>query len=314
MNQNNKINNKNKKYVIIILVLFIVITMVILLNNILINFNKNDNNSINNIDKIYEELPKLETIDYNKTPLLYDFVNSSIGYHFSLEDDKTMTKMGSYYVLFYNNKNIKDTKTIYIEYYTFGEKITRPILGSKPYKTILTNDQIDNILSKIDEIKNYGKYTEENNYSVIFISRYIYDIESNYSNINSEQFTNIICCDEIGRWNGIDFNNYSYSEHGLMYENIYNNGLGWPTDWLIKDGWYDIMLKNGYDMNNDFWKRYNIESFKIYKSDKTTSPNKELKIYVEQLNRFKFRYNDNDIWIRVNEDQLKEVLRTYGYY
>lgn len=314
MNQNNKIKNKNKKYIIIILILFVIIITVVLLNNILINSNNNNNNSTNNMDKIYEELPKLDAVNCDKTPLLYDFVNSSIGYHFSLEDDKTMTKMGSYYVIFYNNKNIKDTKTIYIEYYTFGEKIIRPILGSKPYKTILTNEQINNILSKIDEIKNYGKYTEENNYSAIFISRYIYDIESNYSNINSEQFTNIICCDEIGRWNGIDFNNYSYSEHGLMYENIYNNGLGWPTDWLIKDEWYDIMLKNGYDMNNDFWKRYNIESFKIYKSDKTTAPNKELKIYVEQLNRFKFRYNDNDIWIRVNEDQLKEVLQTYGYY
>lgn len=314
MNQNNKIKNKNKKYIIIILILFVIIITIILLNNILINSNNNNNNSISNIDKIYEELPKLDAINCDKTPLLYDFVNSSIGYHFSLEDDKTMTKMGSYYVMFYNNKNIKDTKTVYIEYYTFGEKIIRPILGSKPYKITLTNEQINNILSKIDEIKSYKKYVKENNYSAIFISQYIYDIELNYSNIDSEKFINTVCCDEMGRWNGIDFNNYSYSEHGLMYEDIYNNGLGWPTDWLIKDQWYDIMSKNGYDMNNDFWKKYNIESFKIYKSDKTTAPNKELKIYVEQLNRFKFRYNDNDIWIRVNEDQLKEVLQTYGYY
>lgn len=290
-----KDKKRNAKIIlVIILALILAIALIFILTN-----NKDEVDDNNIFVNRFSDLPNIMTIDVNESPWLYDFINGSLGWHTGLPNDKSMTDMGLYFAILFNQNELKESHQIYISWYSFGERILRPILGTEPYQTEITNEQADKLLAIPD---NGDRKVVEGDWTLLFVSMY-------ESNDNSSDFH----CDIAGRWKGIELTKFANDlNYGKMYIQVYEQGLGWPREWISNEVWYPILLKAGYDMNNEFWLRYNVDSFKIYHTDMSEAPTKDLKVSVAQLNRFKFDYGDGQV-INVNLEQLQEVLSMYNY-
>ena len=250
-------------------------------------FSKN-NEKEENIDRIISTtgLPSISEINVNDSPILYDFVNSSIGY----KSDINSKDFGFYYVIALNKE---DKENVFIEYYSYGEKMTFPSLGTAPKKYSIEGleESFKDFFTKIDKNRIY----HEGDWTFIFVSQY-----------NDNQMGQFDSCDAIGRWGGIDFiKAFETIEIGKMQKTI-ESGVGWPTDWLRKEPYLTTMILEGYDMNDPFWTKYNINSSKIY----YTKSDEEIKVYVDQLNSFKLKYNGE--WVYLKEDQLKVFLKEQG--
>lgn len=91
-----------------------------------------------------------------------------------------------------------------------------------------------------------------------------------------------------------------------MYDLIYNQGIGFPTDWLRKDSISENLYKNGVDIKNDFFDSYNLYS-KIYFIDNIN--NNEIELYVDNLNKFTYFNKDLNTTSTINLDQLNMLLK-----
>lgn len=273
-----------KKKFIIIFISFISIVCLFFYFTI---FSKKEDKHVNKNNETSKiELPNISQINDLKNPILYDFVNSSISYKSNID----ISKYGFYFAIL-QNKN--DKENIFVEYYTYAEKLTYPSLGTPPKKIKLNQNDInsiENFKSKLSK----NRVFKEGDWTLLIISQY---------NDNKEEQFNY--CDKIGRWAGLDMNQFVNSEIGLMQKTI-ESGFGWPTKWLRKEPFVETMLKEGYNVKDEFWDKYNIKSYKIYKKN-----DEELKVEVVQLDRFKFKYNGNNI--NLNEKQLNEFLKKEGW-
>lgn len=313
-NINNNNNNNNKKLFKIIAIALlgsiIILCVFMFIRNI--KDSKNDDEiekPTKYIQKV--DLPSLSEIDRESNPMLYDFVNSSLGYQYHQENE--FTDYGFFYAILINNKNFNNQKRMYIEYYSDNGYSAYPKLGTAP-KNMDLNDQeikqIDNFRSKVSK----NRIIKEGDYSLYIITRYGAGIATNDSanDNDNNNYNSYNYCDGANRWAGLDFNDLkleSIDNYGQMYYTIYENGIGWPTEWLKLEPFKTNLINEGYDITNSFWNKYNIGSYKIYLD--TTDNNKEYKVYVEQFDRFRITYKDNTF--RLNEEQLNQFLETYKW-
>ena len=248
-----------------------------------------------------KKLPKLNQINPDKNPILYDFVNSSISYRSNINP----SDWGFYYAVLQDQRN---KGVIYVEYYTYGEKLTFPSLGTAPYSLKLNESEIsyvDNFSKKMSSNRIYGeKYSNDNqmfNWKCLIISQY----STSDEDINGDSKFNY--CDKVGRWAGIDMIQFIGKSEGLMSQTI-NSGVGWPINWLKKAPYSKKILQyEGYDVNDDFWNKYNIKSFKMYKDGNGNT----LKVEVAQLDRFRLKINGD--YVNMNKFQLEEYLKNQGW-
>ena len=297
---------KRKLYLALCIVLIAVLAVATIISTKVVDKKSEPENST------AEGLPSIYTLDPNTTPWLYDFVNGSIGWHAALENDPSMTNMGFYYTIMFNQNTIESDPKIYTSWYSYGERITRPILGTEPKLLRLSKEQADRVLGSVDYLKRYRRLVTEGEWTFVFISRYIEDVFGYDPRADIERDW-LEACNLIGMWMNIDLRPcQNDNDVGRMYKQVYEEGAGWPTSWLGNDVWYPILLKAGYDMKDPFWLEYNVDSFIIYKSDLSNAPVKGLKVAVAQLDRFRFNYGDGHD-INVNLEQLQEVLKMYGY-
>lgn len=303
-NKNNDNYNYNKKRNKLF-VLFFSISLILIFSIILFvtNYNDKKDKNENKIDKIvessekYKNLPDLIDVDSLTTPILYDFINSSISYH---ENIPNIKDFGFFYAILQNNDNPK--YETYIEYYTYGEKMIRPTIGNK-YKNMNLNqseaDAIKDFGSKIPEDLNrkFNENSKWGNWTLYIISEY---------SINPKIDKYYSCTAE--RWAGMrlkDFIDQSKDDFkSPMYNFVFEKGNGYPLEWLQKEPYKEILYKDGYDVDDEFWSKYPIDSFKIYKNKNDES--NTIKVYTEQIDRFKFDYRGNTL--RLKEDELKNFM------
>lgn len=246
---------------------------------------KNGDVAINEV--IVDGLPNLSMIDADENPVMYDFVNSSISYKMNVNP----SKWGFYFAIMQSSK---DPSKAYVEYYTYGEKITFPSLGTRPEPLTLSKSQQDAVHDFSIKLSDERVYVE-GDWKMFIVSQW-----------NDGQESEFNYCDNVGRWAGIDLTPYISGEIGNM-QMVVESGFGWPIEWLRKEPYRETMRFEGYDVSDTFWDRYNIKSFKIYKRN----GNDELKVEVAQLDRFKIKINGG--WVSLNERQLNEYLKKEGW-
>lgn len=295
-------NRRNNTLLILAIVVGIILLSILLVFIGIMGRGSNNEESskqdINNgSDKLEWELPDLIDVNPKINPYLYDFINGSLGYN----TKESFIDYGFYYAILYRPEKINNDKSMYVSYYSYAETITRPILGNSPSYLHLTDEQIKRINDNIEFLaKNRIFY--DNEYCLLIISQNQIDVDKEYRD-------NIVnYCDNIGRWLNIDFSNIAQNKKGNMYNIIYTDGNGWPLEWLNKEPYKEILKRNGYDLSNSFWKIYNIDSYNEYINDNGD----KIKVYVDQLNRFKFKLND-ERWVYLNTNQLERMLEENNY-
>ena len=273
----------------------IVISGVLLVKNVL-NHGNNNKKPISE-QKTAEGLPTLSQIDKGENPILYDFVNSSISY----QSDINPENLGFYYA-FLQDKDQKDNQ-VYVSYYDYGESFNYPPLGDKPIKIDLNNEELENFNNYTKKINKDRKFTE-GDWNLYLISQY--NVTGSFE--SEEGIYNY--CDSVGRYAGIDLIEKvnKHRQNGLMKQTI-DGGLGYPTEWLRKEPYIRTMYNAGYDMNDNFWDRYNVGSKKIYKNKNNSEDILEVELY--QIDTFKFKFEGSDTYL--NEKDLKDFLDYYGW-
>ena len=273
-----------------------IVSIVIIILGTFIYFNflkKNDNKNTEDLkvtDSIIN-LPKLSSIDKNKYPLLYDYVNSSLGKNYD-KDKLYFTEYNTFYAIM-TNDDYKDYA--WGELYTYGEYISLPILGLKPIKIKIRDlNAFKDYTSKISANRKY----KEGKWNLYIVSL--------YKNSNNQYDY----CKEVNysyNWAGIELDtNFDKSDNGLAYKNIYDLGQGWDTKWLRKDIFVKIVKESGLNINDKFFDRYNYLQVLKYKNNK-----KEIKVQVTQLDNFKLEIS-KDNYVDLKEYELKEYLKSEG--
>ena len=300
---NNKNLNQIKNYLLIGFIILLFISIIIIVkfkinkrNDIL----KNDNNS-NYVHDDIVDLPNLYEIDRNKNPMLYDFVNCSMGYYFynDLIDQYTYKDDCGFLAIL----KPKDEDIIFVESYQAIEKVILPLLGNKPIKIKLNETNIQ-IIKDREKQMDKNRIFEEGNY-ILYIIRESPDY-SKCTDGDPGHFIDYDSIDNSNRWFGIDISNSFKTQKGNMYDLIYNQGIGFPTDWLRRDSISENLYKNGVDIKNDFFDSYNLYS-KIYFIDNIN--NNEIELYVDNLNKFTYFNKDLNTTSTINLDQLNMLLK-----
>lgn len=286
MNINKIIRNK-KSIIFVILILTIIITVIILIFK---NTNNKHNEDVKTVINNQWNLPSLHEIDYNEKPMLYDFVNGSLGYKY-INDN--FTNYGIFYcVAIKNDKN----EGIYVSSYSYAEELIFPILGQVP-KFFDVKD-LNLIKSYINNMSK-NRVIKEGEYTFCIVSLYKGDNDNNYD----------YCKDD--KWANINIENSGNSENGNMYNNVQKNG--WPTEWLRRDYFKDSIKKDGIDISNKFFDKYNV--YQILTFYKNGDKDNALEVKVKNINEFLFTYNNGkqDVQLVLNESDLNNFLEGEGY-
>ncbi len=240
-----------------------------------------------------EELPELSSIDSQKSPMLWDFINGSMTYKTDIDD---IEQYGAYYLILKED----DEDYIYISNYDHGAYIIAPDLGSDPEKVKLNEEQLklfDEYTSKMSK----SRVFKEGEYNFYFISNLPNEFDEN-------QYDRV---DEFNIWAGIDFTPY-YGENamnnpGNMNKEIYEKGLGYPTEWLRKEPYRTTMKEYEYiNVDSEFWDDYNWKQRIIIKKGDET---KEVK--VEFTNMFEVPFGDETDTL--TKEQFEQYVEFEGW-
>lgn len=288
--------SKNGKNVIILAVIF-VLFVIVLISSIILFIGKNDEESSETSYDSKISLPNINTVDYRSNPLMYDFLNGSLGYCYK---ESNFVNFGPFFAILRYNDSYD---TIFISYYNYAEKVTLPILGTE-IMTLNANagdynsQSLEQSMNGLSSLKRF----EEDDYTLYVVS------ETEDLNLNSV-------------WGSIKFLDSGSlltrfnPKNGPMYERIYTNGLGWPTEWLRSDEYFINALKEeGVDITNSFFDRYSLYSCLKFKTNKedVDEQNREIAIKVNNIECFDFEFDGNEVEIR-GEDDLNVLLSEFEY-
>lgn len=290
---------KDLKKKAIILSTVLVLTLIAGGAYIFLSNGYNSNNVIDSDDEqaSWGHVPALQEVDYDKSPLLYDFLNSSLGYKW---DHKVGDEFGDSFYLLGMNKNYPDE--LYGSWYTVAEKLTFPIIGTYPVCINLNDNEIKSVNDTLKKVDDNRKF-DEGDWKFFIIT----DDSTNKNDPNYYNTEHI--------WAGVKLNKLIIQETPLMRKTI-DGGLGWPTKWLRKDPYIDTMKNAGYNMNDEFWDKYNIGQKLTYVSK--DNPDQSVVISIEGLDYYKIDKDlhgnelilntkkDLDIYLQVNNLELKE--------
>ena len=281
-----KIKNKNKKSKIFIITIFFIFILILIATILILQLFKNKNNDVE-INDIYKannyNLPSINTIDYNENPMLYDFLNGSLGYNFDKNiipnNGNNFTEYGTYFAILQEN-NHKDYA--FISYYNEPEEIILPILGTDIYNCKIENfEKFYNSITSISKNRVFNENYNGNSYTMYIVSLY---------NINNSK-NNYDYCSLLGNnifWGGINLTQIQMNlKPGIMSEKITNNG--WPSEWLRKEPFINTVKKLGLNMYESFWDENNYLQTKIYKS---TKGEKDLLVKTVNENKYEFEYEN----------------------
>ena len=214
----------------------------------------------------------------------------------------------------------KDNESnIYVSEYNYGENMERPPIGSKPTRYKLDKGQrknIEDFLSKVSKERIFNeKYKNKDEINVTLA------IISMYSDLSENSVYNSY--DNNTRWCGINLSNLipvKYEKNSTkisnnykspMYITVHDSGYGYPSDWLKKDNYKDIMYNAGYNMDDEFWTRHNIDEKKFYTRKNDNGETETLTVTLDQINRFYINIDGNPCYF--NEENLNNYLSMEGW-
>ena len=254
-------------------------------------------------------LPDLSMVYMDTNPMIYDFINSSITYRWDgpldesqLGDGTILEDWGFFYAIMFRESN---PNTIFVENYSYGENLVEPALGTKPIAVDINNQQVDSMMNLIQdgnisesrvfqESINLGNEEYDGNWILLAVSEYDNGLKE-----PSGSYVNDSTSD--GTWCGIPLQNLkNQMENGLMYETVYDDGMGFPTEWLMKEPFKSAVRKfAGLDMNDSFWQNFNYMQ-KVH-CNSTIADANDIDATVVQLERFQVRMDGRDVELNMNE-------------
>lgn len=227
-------------------------------------------------EEISEEITELPlNPDKERTPMMWDYVHSSLGYQMDSHDHKHFMQYDSFYAFMLNPQQ----NALWVESYTIMERLITPSLGSKPESLIIQDPET--LKDAVDSLDDELKY-EEDGWILCVVPMYPL---KNFDGPENYAFSN--------RWGGFDVREFHLEYPGEMQEWI-ESGMGWPTEWLQQSGIVENMKENGFDMNNSFWERHPLYSYKKYNN---------MEVKVIQYDTFQINGG-----MTLNEKQLQEYL------
>lgn len=253
-------------------------------------FNNKSTESSKDAPFEYTERDSLESVpDSEETPIMYDFVHSSMGY----KSDIDINKYGnSFSILVKNDYLDKDQGTIHVlrtyptDYFppisTGSVSISLPEAKWQTAKTAFKSWPKD------------SKFKEKD-YSLYVIKQSV-DKDSLYEYTESTE--GVI-------WNGIDLNSLKYPK-GWLQENI---DRGWDTDWVNKSPYKQELLKHyDIDVTNKFFDKY-----KIHQVIEVTKIGDESDVRrIKVVNTDQFKTLEKPVWV-MSLQQMNAQLKQEGY-
>lgn len=241
-------------------------------------------------NQIVNKLPEIVSTDINKSPILYDFINTSMGIYSDVE----VEDYGYYYAICYKDNNYSD---LYLSRYLYGSSEITPTIGSKIVSIAINEkdySKFENAISRMDD----NRVIQEGDYTFAFVSFWNGGVHGKHNEAGFE-------------WDGIELEeliHLGWTESELQ-EKI--NVEGYPTSWIRIDryanainSWWDV------DVMDDFWDRYNYLQRKSYKA-----PDGEMFDFiisgVDEFKRFNYTiqdiYTEEDIEFFVEKKGWEEV-------
>lgn len=273
------------------------------ITGIIIYFSISDNDDELNDTQImveHSDLPNPVKVDPQKNPLMYDFLDGSLGYRWkSLNQDGSVKYPNwdewGYCFLIALNSQIPDK--IYFERYCWGEYTLLPPLAGEIYSLVLNEQQRYNVSQMLQNM-DQNRILKEEDWYFFIVSDYS-DMTlstAEYDSMNSDYW-----------WAGIDFTNYLSGEPGGAMKIRVENGDGYPTDWLREEPFRSRLLEEGLDLSWEWWDENWLYSHKFYHLN-------EKEIDIEIIGYDKYLVNGEVGGpLTLNGDQLKIFLEVNKY-
>lgn len=244
-----------------------------------------------------ENLPSLSELDPNETPMLYDYVNSSLGCYFDA-NNSYFTDYGTYFAILIN---IYDDENYYSEYYAYGEKPYLPIIGTSPLKqTISDKEKFNEYVEKIDRNRKFY----EGDYLLIIVTEYYFGDNKEYNGCQHKDGDNL--------WGGEILDAYNTNGLGLMYKYVYEDGNGWPIEFVRREPFLSLCEEKFFvHFDRDFWDNYDylqVLNFDNEKGDTLTAC-----AYKDWCFDAEYTIDGKEYSRDLNEDQLNDVLRVFNF-
>ena len=284
----------NKKWAISALFIFIIIT-----SGIIYYFYSKGANDPTEIKLNETDDTIIKNIDPSKQPLLYDFLDSTLGRRTDLD---TSIYHDSYAILIYDEDIDKELGRMMIQKCEFRRAL--PSSCSSP----MVMDNIENwkdITSRLDDFKEGEFKFSEDNYAVYIITNE-YSGKGKYPRTYHSK-------DELHTWAGIDLNLLNYSKSSYQI----NDYLGIPSDWIRKEPYITyIKATDTYntDITDKFFDRFNLgEKFFLEKIEGEVGELFPAVREVEVIGADLFKFNNGIKWQPFSLEQMNTQLASEGY-
>lgn len=288
---------KNKKWAMF--ALFIILFIIIASGIVYYFYSKGANPPENKLNETDNTI--IKDIDPSKQPLLYDFLDSTLGRRTDLD---TSIYHDSYAILIYDEDIDKETGRMMVQKCEFRRAL--PSSCSAPI--VIDNIKLENwkdITSRLDDFKEGEFKFSEENYA-------IYIITNEYSG-KGEYPRTYHSKDKFHRWAGIDLNLLNYPKSSYQI----NDYLGIPSDWIRKEP-YITYIKSTDTYNTDitdkFFDRFNLgEKFFLEKIEGEVGELLPAVREVEVIGADLFKFNNGIKWQPLGLEQMNIQLASEGY-
>lgn len=213
---------KNKKFFIIagiILVIFVGLLLIIKSHNDKIDREETKVNSISDV-----KMEGIKDVDEKETPMLYDFVNSTLGMSTGIDFREYIT---SFIVAVKDENLTNNSGTVYIEGASCFEN--KPPVQTGVYSERYTGGNWAKIIEKLNMVPK-EKQIKEKGYTFFIIT--YYDFPENYYQLGSINMLEIKFKDPL--------TNFEHTGIPLKYMKV-----------------YESYYKDFIDLNNPMWNKYN---------------------------------------------------------
>jgi hypothetical protein len=277
-----------RRTLVVVAVVFILALVVAL---VMSQRNKPEVDVNNGVDNGFISLPSLTLVSRTDSPMLYDFINGSIGWNWSY---KVTELEGPFFaVLWQPNK----PSTIFVSYYPSAEVMNVPPLGTLPKPYNINEQERVVILDTISKMEK-RRVNDENEWQMLLVNEWL--IDSNFYDYLDPNY----------KWAGINFVAFNdMSNNGIMFDVVQTEGNGYPTDWLRKQEWKEILESNGINIMDEFWDRWNYLQRKTYESLDGKQP--EIVVVADEIGMFSIK--DGAHSSHIKEEDLEMLLEFRGY-
>lgn len=233
-------------------------------------------------------MPDITQVSQSDEPMLWDFLYGCVGRHTDID----MTRFPPSELVVVTDMN--NPTALWVSLYMDGEDFHFPILGTEPECVTLTESQSLRVTETAQKMSSH-RVIQEGKWTFLFLDTLPLMVDGMYDALNN-----------YGEWAGVRLDP-DPNDHGLMWEDVYMYGGGFPTEWVRKPEWAAIALGMGYDMNDPFWDDWNVMGCKQMGMNGTV----EALVQVEQLDAFSVNMKGKTLVM--SEKDLNRMIKMKGW-